>query len=200
MKNNFVSHWRPSIRSQLEKAGTILINHGRRICSRPEEVRTLSWYASPHNNSLRFNYDLNSSSHVFDLGGYTGQWASDIFSRYCCFIHVFEPVLEYAALIEQRFARNDKIRVYPFGLANANFQLPIYLCADSSSLFKPSDQEVTGHFLPAVDFLRNSQVNQIDLMKINIEGGEYDLLDHLLNEGVVASINNIQVQFHDFVP
>lgn len=36
-------------------------------------------------------------------------------------------------------------------------------------------------------------------MKINIEGGEYDLLEHLIVSGFVRNIDNIQVQFHDFV-
>ena len=37
-------------------------------------------------------------------------------------------------------------------------------------------------------------------MKINIEGGEYDLLDRLITTGLVGKIDNIQVQFHEFVP
>ena len=36
-------------------------------------------------------------------------------------------------------------------------------------------------------------------MKINIEGGEYDLLDSLISADIVQSIANIQVQFHDFL-
>ena len=37
-------------------------------------------------------------------------------------------------------------------------------------------------------------------MKINIEGGEYDLLEHFLESGFIKNINNIQIQFHDFIP
>ena len=37
-------------------------------------------------------------------------------------------------------------------------------------------------------------------MKVNIEGGEYDLLEGLIENGLTARIRNIQVQFHDFVP
>jgi hypothetical protein len=37
-------------------------------------------------------YDLNADSVCIDIGGYEGQWASDIFGRYGCTIHVFEPV------------------------------------------------------------------------------------------------------------
>ena len=40
----------------------------------------------------------------------------------------------------------------------------------------------------------------VDLMKINIEGGEYDGLDKLVGTGLIKGIKSIQVQFHDFVP
>ena len=35
-------------------------------------------------------------------------------------------------------------------------------------------------------------------MKINIEGGEFDLLDQLIKSKLVTRIDNIQVQFHNF--
>jgi hypothetical protein len=37
-------------------------------------------------------------------------------------------------------------------------------------------------------------------MKVNIEGGEYDLLDHLIESGLIQRVRWLQVQFHDFVP
>lgn len=41
-------------------------------------------------------------------------------------------------------------------------------------------------------------IKQIDLLKINIEGGEFPLLEHLLNSELMVKINHLQVQFHDF--
>jgi hypothetical protein len=40
----------------------------------------------------------------------------------------------------------------------------------------------------------------VDLMKVNIEGAEFDLLDHMLEKGCMPMIGNLQVQFHRFVP
>lgn len=52
----------------------------------------------------------------------------------------------------------------------------------------------------AADFLKENNIKTIDLMKINIEGGEYALLEHLIEAGHIKEIKNIQIQFHDFVP
>ena len=49
------------------------------------------------------------------------------------------------------------------------------------------------------DVLREEGWSEIALMKINIEGGEYDLLEHLLDEGLADRVRNFQVQFHDFI-
>jgi len=47
------------------------------------------YYADDGETKLRYAYDLNPDSTVLDLGGYEGQWASNLFSRYLCNIYVF---------------------------------------------------------------------------------------------------------------
>jgi hypothetical protein len=37
-------------------------------------------------------------------------------------------------------------------------------------------------------------------MKINIEGGEYDLLNKIIDSGLIKNISIIHVQFHHFIP
>ena len=77
-----------------------------------EQQRELAkYYADGGDPELRHKYDLTDDSLVLDLGGYKGQWTSDIFSRYCCTVYVFEPVVSFAEGIQKRFARNKKIIV-----------------------------------------------------------------------------------------
>jgi hypothetical protein len=47
-----------------------------------------------------------------------------------------------------------------------------------------------------VDFIKSEEIKNIDLIKINIEGGEYDLLDFILENNLQTQINNFQIQFH----
>lgn len=39
----------------------------------------------------------------------------------------------------------------------------------------------------------------IDLVKIDIEGGEYDVLPQLIETGLISRIRFLQIQFHRFV-
>lgn len=158
------------------------------------------WSKDRGDETLRLNYDLDEHSMVFDLGGYEGQWASDIFSRYGSTIHIFEPVADFAKKTEQRFRGNKKIFVHDFGLAKADGSANISVNGTDSSLYKKGQELVPSRFVEAIEFMHNNNIKKIDLMKINIEGGEYDLLEHLVETGFVRNIDNIQVQFHDFVP
>ena len=173
---------------------------GRHFFQTPMERRVAAWYQTAGYGDLRFEYDLGTDSQVFDLGGYEGQWASDIHARYGCAVQVFEPVEEFAENIRRRFARNPRITVHPLGLGSADTTVRIGLGADGSSAFREAPQVRPGRLVTAAGFLEQNGVTHIDLMKINIEGGEYDLLEHILDTGWVARIRDIQVQFHDFVP
>lgn len=164
------------------------------------ELALCDWKHKEH-LKLRYNYNLNSDSVVFDLGGYHGQYTSDIFAMYTSNVYVFEPVKSLFDGIKKRFEKNPKIRVYHFGLGGTTTKASIGLSADGSSLFNKEklDQE-TIQIKKASDFLKENSIKQVDLAKINIEGGEFDLLEHLISSGDIRLFKNVQVQFHNFVP
>jgi len=188
------------LRRLFDKAGQVSLGIGRRISPIPMETRVIPWFRDKGDSTHRLQYDLNASSIVLDLGGYEGQWASDIYSRYCCTVHVFEPVQAYAENIQRRFAGNAHIQVYPFGLGATNTEIQIGLSNDGSSVFQKTAQTETGQLVEAKAFFDRNGIGEIDLMKINIEGGEYEFLEYLLDTGLAVKIKNVQVQFHDFVP
>jgi FkbM family methyltransferase len=188
------------VRIVLEKIGETIIKVAQSIALKPQEERVIPWFKAQGDKTYRLNYDLDENSLVLDIGGYEGQWASDIYSRYCCTIQVFEPVEEYANQLESRFAKNPKIIVHRFGLSSQSLRTKMSVNLDSSSVFKNGRKLQEIQLIKAVDFFKNYKMEKIDLMKINIEGGEYDLLEHLIESKFVQHINNIQVQFHDFIP
>jgi len=166
----------------------------------PNHEQFQLWRQAQGDKIHRLAYDLNEDSIVLDVGGFEGQWASDIFGMYCCKVHIFEPVTEFARNISYRFQKNKNIIVYPYGLATSNSMSKISIVGDASSIYKTADQIETIQVVKASDFFQKHQISHINLMKINIEGGEYELLEHLIFEGWIQHIQNIQVQFHNFMP
>ena len=51
-----------------------------------------------------------------------------------------------------------------------------------------------------VECIHELEIDQIDLMKINIEGGEFDVLPAIIKSGDIRKVQYLQVQFHNFVP
>lgn len=113
---------------------------------------------------------------------------------------MFEPVPQFAANIAKRFVRNSRVKVFDFGLADKTRVGRIAVDGDASSVYKETEVMEEIRLERACDFIITNSISAIDLMKINIEGEEYDLLEHLLDCGLTDRIVNIQVQFHDFVP
>lgn len=163
-------------------------------------LRVRPWLKIEGDKTLRLNYELNESSVIIDLGGFEGQWASDIYSMYNSNIYIFEPYIPFYTTIEKRFIKNNKIKVFPFGLQSEDNKIELYIDSDKSSLIKNGKSKISIIELKnAEDFLKQENIKLIDLIKINIEGGEYDLLNHLINSNIIQNIKNLQIQFHDFV-
>lgn len=147
----------------------------------------------------RYQFDgLGPESVVFDVGGFEGNWAQDIHSRYGCNVHVFEPHPTFAKALEARFAENPKITIYPFAIGSTQGELRLSDDGDASSAVNNTAAAVTGEVRPVAAFMAEFEPPRIDLMKVNIEGGEYDLLPALTQSGDMARIGILQVQFHLF--
>lgn len=139
---------------------------------------------------------LNQSSTVFELGGYKGEWVKDIYRKYQCECYVFEPVKEFCDIIEKEIGQIDKVHIYNMGIGILTHDAEMAVSEDGSSLYaKGSNKKVKIKALG--EFLEENHIKKIDLMQINIEGGEYDILEWLIKSGCIMKVKNIQVQFHD---
>jgi FkbM family methyltransferase len=156
------------------------------------------WLHDQGDKTLRLNYPLYSNSVVLDVGGFEGQWASDIYSRYLAVIHIFEPIPHYAQAIAARFSANKQITIHPVGLSDETRTIEFHVNGDASSSIVNSEEKITSQVIAFDEWCDQYQIQEIALLKINIEGGEYALLEHILNTGRIKYIYDLQVQFHDF--
>lgn len=147
----------------------------------PESLRTWQDNNLEH---IRYEYDLTPESIVIDLGAYKGEWANEIHARYGCQVVVVEPT-EYI-----NDFRNGPIVNKAAGTHKGKMSFGGR--AYYTSTFEPGDHEY--ECFDVNELL--GQYETIDLLKINIEGAEYDVLSHIIGAGLHKRIKNIQVQFH----
>jgi FkbM family methyltransferase len=180
------------------RIGQAILNISKIPSEDSEEIQ--KWINDNGDQILRQRYDLNENSIVFDLGGFIGQWSSDIYSRYRCKIFCFEVLSDYSLKIEERFKKNHDIKVFNFGLSSNTREVDIYLHKDGTTISPDKYKNVNvskGKVVDFIEFIQKYNIHQIDLVKINIEGAEYELLEYLLSTKTIKIIKNIQVQFHN---
>ena len=98
------------------------------------------------------------------------------------------------------FKANPKVNVHNYGLGGEDRSEKIALKDNASSIYKSDGFLEEIEIVDVVRWLTENEIKDIDLIKINIEGGEFELLEKLIEHDTLIHFRNIQVQFHDFVP
>lgn len=157
------------------------------------------WFFVNGDSKYLSTHNLTSESLVFDVGGYTGVFTDLLIKRYNPYLYVFEPVKEYYEILEKKYANNEKVKIFRFGLGPKNENVAINLEGDKSSLFIKSGVTERIELRDIADFCKKEKVEKIDLISINIEGGEYPLIKRMIQTGVINKCEFLQVQFHVFI-
>ena len=159
------------------------------------------WSRDNGDTTLRLNYPLSEDSVVFDLGGYKGDFAAKMVDLYDCNVYVFEPLPIFHNACIERFSENGRVRCFNYGLSKENGFLNITVDDDASSfsVHSHNNASIEAQIRSVAEFIANNDINTIDLMKINIEGGEFDVIPALIESGDISKIKYLQVQFHNFI-
>lgn len=138
---------------------------------------------------LRYEYPLKSDDIVIDLGSYDGVFAETIHNRYGCHVICVEPTNHIMNLINKpgytiikkaAWIRDEVRRfggAYYHTSAHADhiaFGYNDYDCFDVNGMLEDYEE--------------------IGLLKVNIEGDEYPVLEHIMDH--VKKIKYLQIQFH----
>ncbi len=129
-------------------------------------------------------------------------FADAIYNLYSCNVYLFEPVKSFYDLCEKRFANNPKIKCFSFGLLDSDGEFFISNEDNGASIVKNNTDENSEN-VQVRQFVATTEslvINHIDLLKINIEGGEFFVLPHIISQKFIQNIRYLQIQFHDFIP
>lgn len=152
---------------------------------------------------LLLDGDLRPGDLVFDVGAYLGEWCGPMAERHPDVrIAAFEPVPQSHRRLSRAMAGHPNVFCLPYGLGARDEMVTMALAGGGSSTFghEASFGDVDAPLRDIDAVLDELGVTQIDLMKINIEGGEYDLLERLDECGWLPHIRQFSIQFHEWIP
>ena len=161
--------------------------------------------ANVANPNILHEAPIDADSIVLDVGAYTGDWAQHIIDRYNPHIIAFEPNPETFKKLDARAKENTKLTPKLYGIGDRNEHLRITLEDLGSSVFSNNsdrkDMQWADAEIKAVDDVwKELGLENIDLMKINIEGAEFPLLERMIQKDMLEKVDCFMIQFHEWHP
>jgi FkbM family methyltransferase len=161
--------------------------------------------ATVFNPHILHEADIDSDGLVVDVGAFTGSWAQHIVDRYDPVIYAFEPNPKSYQSLERKAAGNPKLHPMKYGLGGEDATVEFTLNGLGSSMCDDrtahSDMERIEVEIAAIDRVwQDLGLGQVDLMKINIEGAEFSLLDRMIKAGLLENVRCFLIQFHEWHP
>ncbi len=138
---------------------------------------------------MRYKYKLMPHDLVIDLGAYQGDFAEEINNQHGCQVICVEPTDSI-----RRLEHKPWCRIVQKAADTKEGTVRFGGCFYYSSLYE-TDEKYGFKDYPTIDV--NSLLTQpVALLKVNIEGMEYDILPHILASGLQSNVENFQIQFH----
>lgn len=154
----------------------------------------------PH---LLHRADIGADSVVWEVGAARGDGVADLRELSGGIVHAFEPHPGSIAHLEERFAGDDRVHVQPYALGRSDGTDVLELAGPGSSATGDRRGDFPTaeiSFRDVVAVFDELGTARVDLMEINIEGGEYDLLEGLLAAGLTPKVRYFLIQFHEWHP
>ncbi len=161
--------------------------------------------ATIENPQLLHTADINQDSVVLDVGAFTGEWAKSMMDRYDATVYAFEPNPRIFSVLKSKAPNYPKLQLQQYGLGDEDMVTPISLKGLGSSIFdhanSANDEESVEVEIKSVDNAWEALgLGDVDLLKINIEGAEFPLLERMIELDMLSRARIIMVQFHEWHP
>lgn len=148
------------------------------------------------NRSLFNNISLPENPLILNIGGFKGDSTEFLFNIYGGKIYVVEPIPQYIEILQSRFEENKSIVIIPMALGAHNSQIELAISEDLTGRFANGDRKITVDSIGIVKLIE--KIGKMpDLILMNIEGGEFDVLDEMLSKENQLTYPNLCIQFHD---
>lgn len=162
------------------------------------------------NNLLYDDLALDLNDIVIDAGAFEGSWSSTIYLRYGCKLEMFEPVPEFVESCNSIFKQNRSVCIHQAALTAISREAEFVISGNGTSEFGSREDCNTvvtkcisaSHFIDSL--ISNNKIKNtagsIGVLKLNIEGGEYEVLESLIHLNKISYIRCLLIQFHDKAP
>ena len=149
---------------------------------------------------MRYEYPLTPDSVVIDCGCYEGNFARLINEKYGCRVIAFEPVGEFYTVCQRNLAASPRVQIFNLGVGGHSRNETWWIHGDMTGMVSSGEKESPVVIRDIAEVFSEFGLMGCDLLKVNIEGAEYEVLERLIDTGLIDKMKNIQVQWHSVIP
>lgn len=150
-----------------------------------------------YNSRLYSELKIEKNETVLVLGGYLGASISEWRGLFDCEVVAFEPIPEYAKKLSLDFINDEKVLIQEFAVSAQEGVVDLGIEGEATGQYSNSRTKLK---VRSKDI--NKVVNEIGdslkLIEMNIEGGEYENLERLIQVGSISKVPTLLVQFHRY--
>jgi FkbM family methyltransferase len=154
------------------------------------------WKRDKGDERLLLDVPLDGNSLVIDAGFYRGSFATRASARGCGRVLAFEPAPEFCEAARELVDRLGNVELECAGLSGFNGTAELVYDNDGSSTQRGIEGRRVEIRLRRASEVVSQAGQDIDLLKLNIEGDEYPVLEDLIETGTIARVRTMMVQFH----
>lgn len=146
-------------------------------------------------NALLKHIKINEKSIVVDVGAFKGEFAEKILLKFGSNLILLEPLINEYIILEKKFFLNEKIKIINKALSNHNKKAYLLNEANNSLITSKNLSNTLEVNCLDVKDLFDRELN-IDLIKLNVEGSEYEIIEKLIDLNYLTKCKNYLIQFH----
>ena len=145
---------------------------------------------------ILFN-DINDDSIIFDLGSHKGEFIDDMLRNCNHTIYSYEANPNLYSHLINKYNDMSNINIYNIGIRNKQgiSKFNISPSSVASSFYGNLKNKIDVKTNTLDNEVRRLNINKIDLLKIDVEGCEYEILTSL-DEEILDIIQQIVVEMH----
>lgn len=148
-------------------------------------------------SKLIYDLPVETGALIIDAGGYQGDWSAGMISRYGCRSQIFEPVPEFFEHCQTYFINNTLVQVTKAALGGSDRKTTFNLLDNGTSEYR-NDNHALSFESDVIDIAKifADTSTRVACLKLNIEGGEYEVLERMIETNHFSQCDSLLIQFH----
>ncbi len=151
------------------------------------------------NRALFAQIELPKDPLILNIGGFMGDSTQFLQDLYGGQIHVVEPIPQYISTLKKRFSNNKNIKIIPMAVGARDSEIELKMQDDLTGIFATGNTTIKVKCININNLLEKLD-KKPDLIVMNIEGGEFEVLESMNLTRRTSHYPFLCLQFHNVFP